>query len=314
MFLGEGHGGLIGKDFVIAGGYIESVKNATCRTYAIDTTDPSATWRRMDDCQVELGITHAAAVVVGTKLYLLGGYLGANIGTGGIGQEIADVLVYDHTMPSGSQWSRLPNLPDGRAGGGVVYDSTANALLFGAGAIRPFSGSRYAEDQPETWLYSFDNPTAGWVRKANVIFTANHMQYVSTVDSSGKQRHYFVGGQVGQDEANGNLGDLAEYDFGSDTWTRRTNMPVPRSHANASTRAYGCGFLILSGTTNGQVRTKDISFYDPVADTWTYIGDVPNGLNVPVCVIAVINGSDQVLCETGYTNNNYSRRRKIGIV
>ena len=305
---------MIGNDFVIAGGYLESVKNATCRTYALDTTDPNASWRRMDDCQIDLGVTHAATVVVGTKLYLLGGYLGANIGADGIGQEIADVLVYDHSALPGNQWSRLPNLPAGRAGGGVFYDSTANALLYGAGAIRPNSGQRYAVDQPETWVYSFGNPSDGWVRKADVIFKANHMQYVTAKDANGNERHYFVGGQVGQDEANGNLNDLAEYNFLQDTWTRRTNMTVPRSHATASTRAYGCGFLIISGTTNGQVRTRDISFYNPTDDTWTYIGDLPNGLNAPVCVITEIDGSDWVMCETGWTNNNYSRRRRIALV
>jgi len=302
---------MIGNDFVVAGGYYESVKNATCQTYALDTTDPSAEWRQMDDCQIELGVTHAATVVVGTKLFLLGGYLGGNLGSGGIGQEIADVMVYDHSKPSGQQWSKLADLPEGRAGGGAFYSSADNALFFGAGAVRPNSGQRFAVDKPETWMYSFDNPAAGWVRKADSNFLANHMQYVTAVDSTGKNRHYFVGGQEGMDEHYDNVPYLAEYDFETDTWTSRADMPIPRSHATSSTRAYGCGFLIISGTTNGAVRTQDISYYEPETDTWTYVGDLPFGLNTPVCVIAEIEGRDWVLCESGWTNSNYSYRREI---
>lgn len=309
--IGEGQGGMIGNDFVIAGGFLESVKNATCQTYALDVTDPSAGWRQMDDCPEKLGITHAAAVVVGTKLYLLGGYLGGNMGPDGIGQEVTHAFEYDHSKPPGQQWKELTPLPDGRAGGGVIYDSTYNALVFGAGAIRPFSGKLYAEDQPEAWMYSFENPSAGWVRVADVLFPANHQQYATAIDSTGKERHYFLGGQIGRDEKEGNLDTVAEYDFASNTWTPKNPMPIPRSHATSSTRAYGCGFVMVSGTTNGHIKTKDISYYEPESDSWTSIGELPHGLNTPVCVVSKINDEDWLLCETGWVSSHYSCRRKM---
>jgi N-acetylneuraminic acid mutarotase len=71
---------MIGKDFVIASGFFETVKQATNQTYALDTSDPNATWRRMDDLPIALGVTHAPAVIVGTKMYMIGGYLGGNLG------------------------------------------------------------------------------------------------------------------------------------------------------------------------------------------------------------------------------------------
>jgi len=219
--------------------------------------------------------------------------------------------VYDHAAPTGKQWSRLPNLPVGRAGGGAFYDSQANALLFGTGAQRPQSGNRFAVDYDDTWMYSFNNPSAGWVPKAKTIFMANHMQYVTATDSAGKKRHYFVGGQKGADEENGNIGDLAEYDFGTNQWSKRADLPIPRSHATSSTRAYGCGFLIVSGTTNGAVRTADISYYEPNSNTWTSIGTVPNGLNTPVCDINTVNGEDWLFCETGWVGAEYSFKRRI---
>ena len=187
---------MIGTDFVIASGYFSGYSNATVETYAYDTSDPDAVWRRMDDMPIELGVTHAATVVVGTKMYIAGGYLGGNSGRGGVGQEIADVVVYDHLVsPGNGQWSTLPSLPEGRSGGGMFYDSAANALVFGAGAVRPFEANRFAIDKQETWMYSFDNPEAGWVSKADIPFHANHMSYTTAIDFTGKEKHYFLAGQ-----------------------------------------------------------------------------------------------------------------------
>ena len=300
---------MIGKDLVIASGYFEGYRQATPKTYALDTTDPNATWRPMEDLPIALGVTHAATVIVGTKMYLVGGYLGGNLGTGGVGQEIADVLVYDHSKTS-QQWSTLPKLPAGRAGGGGFYDSKTSALFFVGGATRPNEGSRFAVDHRETWMYSFKNPGLGWVRMADAIFLANHQQYVTAIDASGNERHYIMGGQKGEDEDFGNVANLTEYDVATNQWIPRKEMPIPRSHASSSTRRYGCGFLIISGTTNG-ARTDDVSYYEPSEDQWYRLGKVAVGLNTPVGVIASINGEDWMITETGWTGSDYSYRRRI---
>jgi len=76
----EAQGAMIGKDFVISSGFYETVKQATPQTYALDTSNSGATWHRMDDLPIELGVTHAPAVIIGTKMYMMGGYLGGNLG------------------------------------------------------------------------------------------------------------------------------------------------------------------------------------------------------------------------------------------
>jgi hypothetical protein len=63
------------------------------------------------------------SVVIGSKIYLCGGYYG-----GHPGKEIPYCLTYDHDAPSGTQWTRFVDLPERRAGGGMVYDSKRNAL------------------------------------------------------------------------------------------------------------------------------------------------------------------------------------------
>jgi Kelch motif len=77
-------------------------------------------------------VTHAGYVVVNNKLYLCSGYVGANDGP-----STNQCLVLDISKPRGQQWSSIAPLPGiGQAGGGLVYDSTKNALFYAGGAAR----------------------------------------------------------------------------------------------------------------------------------------------------------------------------------
>lgn len=69
----EGQGGIIGSDFVIAGGFTINYESVTAKVYAIDLYDPDAEWRRMDDLPRPEGITHGAFVILGSKMYMCGG-------------------------------------------------------------------------------------------------------------------------------------------------------------------------------------------------------------------------------------------------
>ena len=294
---------MLGRDFVLVSGFMSTYQQSTAETYALDTTDPNAPWRRMDDLPVSAGITHAASVVIGTKYYMCGGYLG-----GHPGQDIDDCLVYDHMKAPGTgQWSSFASLPEGRAGGGMVYDSERDALYFSAGAVRPQAGNADADDYPDTWMYSFDNPSAGWVSKTDIPFLANHMSSVTAKDATGRERHYFLGGQKGEDEYDGNNADNYEWDAQTEAWIERESMLFTRGHAAESTRAIGCGFIIAAGSTNEFGKTSDVSYYDISSDTWTSIGDLPNSINTPICDIS----GNYLYCESGWVNGNFSYRRQI---
>jgi hypothetical protein len=195
----------------------------------------------------------------------------------------------------------------GRAGGGMVYDSTLNALIYSAGATRPIPQKRTALDHSNTWMYSLSNPTAGWIAKAPMPFHANHMSSVTAIDAAGKQRHYFTGGQKGEDEHDGNVVEHFEYDAIKDVWIKRKFMTIPRSHAASSTRAIGCGFIMVAGCTNGGQKIADISYYDTVTDTWTKIGDLPSAINTPVCDIS----GRTLYCDSGWDTGKFSRKAGI---
>lgn len=98
-----------------------------------------------------------------------GGYLG-----GHPGPHMEDCFVYDHEK---NKWSDFEPLPEGRAGGGMVFSSDENALVFSAGAERPEAGNPEAIDYQHTWMYSFDDPGRGWVEKDDIPFLTNHMSF-----------------------------------------------------------------------------------------------------------------------------------------
>jgi N-acetylneuraminic acid mutarotase len=302
----EAHGAIVGNDLLLISGFTNGYSQCTAKNYALDITNPSAIWRQMGDHPLAVGITHVTLVVIGMKVYMCGGYVG-----GDPGPHTDKCFVYDHSKAPGTgQWSTFPSLPAGRAGAGMVYDSTRNALIFAGGATRPNAGSSYAIDHPDTWMYSFANATAGWVKKADLPFLANHLSFVTAKDNTGKERHYWMGGQVGADEPNGNRAENYEWDAQGEKWIQRRSMPIPRGHAAASTRAIGCGFFIAGGTTNGNGslnKTSDLSYYDTPSDTWTKIGDLPAAINTPVCDIK----NDAVYCESGYATGLFSYKNQF---
>jgi Kelch motif len=300
----EAQGAKIGKYNLIVGGFLAGFGSVSTQTNILDTTVPNAKWERQDDYPFPIGLTHGAFVTVGNKFYICGGYAG-----GGIGMHTDICMVFDITQPKGvgKQWQTFAPLPIGRAGGGMVYDSTLNALIFSAGAIRPTPQKRTAVDFSNTWMYSLSNPSAGWVAKTPMPFKANHMSSVTAIDATGRERHYFSSGQLAENEPNGNNVEHYEYDAVKDLWTKRKFMTLPRGHAASSTRPIGCGFIMVAGCTNGGQKVADISYYDTQSDTWTKIGDLPSNLNTPVCFIS----ENTLYCDTGWDSGNFSKR--IGI-
>lgn len=266
----------LGNDFVVFGGFSADFLDVTNQTFARDMSVSNSTWRRMDDVPSPTGITHAATAVIGTKMYMCGGYVGPQPGP-----HIADCYIYDHSKAPGTgQWSNFTMLPNnGSGGGGMIYDVFSNALFYSGGAQRPILGSREAHDQNHTWKFSFDNPAAGWVASTPIPYMANHQSHV-TAYYQGRPRHFFVGGQMGENEKQGNVADIFEFIASNETWVRRSSMPFGRGHTTVSTRAYGCGFIMAGGSINGIPvtklnRTNDIIFYNIPSDNWTSIGVIP---------------------------------------
>jgi N-acetylneuraminic acid mutarotase len=295
---------LIGDDFVIVSGFGTNGWNSvTKKVYAFNVRETNAKWREMDEVPVE-GFSHASYAVDGMTMYICGAYSGPL-------DTIKDspvCLKYSHTAPKGQQWSRLPDMPDGRGGGGLNHIKETNSLVYANGATRPPT-----EDRDSTWELDLDNQLAGWVNRAPTQYKGNHISHV-TAYYEGRPRYYYLGGQLEQNEANGNQNDVMEWDQASKSWIRRANMLMGRGHASSSTLAYGCGFIIIAGAINGGDKTSDISYYAIDTDSWTKIGDLPENINTPVCdIVRNLSGSDWVYCQTGPISGTFAYKSKISL-
>jgi hypothetical protein len=305
----EAMGLLIGNDYVSFGGFVDAFTATTNQTYARDITVANSPWRLMDDIPLAIAFTHAPTVRIGTKVYMCGGYLGAHPGP-----HTASCFIYDHSIPPGNglQWTRFADLPNnGYAGGGMIYDTIRDTLYFAGGGQRLKAGSIHPVDSDRAFKYSLQNPTAGWAEIAPIPYKANHLSSV-TQTYLGKEYHYFMGGQKGEFEVTQNLADLYEFIASNETWARRTFMPFGRSHATASTRPFGCGFIIAGGSLNSittkKNRTTDIIYYDIPSDIWTGIGNL--SVRVPHATPLVDIHANGYMY---YINNKGSNRRQIAV-
>jgi hypothetical protein len=204
----------------------------------------------------------------------------------------------------------------------MIYDLATNTAVFAGGAIRPTAGNAHAEDRQDAWkinLATLGSPGATWQSVKNIPFGANHMSFVTAKDGAGAERHFFVGGQNGENEHTGNVDDNYEYIVASDTWTEHTPMTITRGHAASSTRATNCGYTISGGSSNQQDpghHTADISFYSIPDQNWTKIGDLPFALNTPVCEISPTNpqtGKQYYHCVTGWVDGYFSYWQEISL-
>ena len=141
--------------------------------------------------------------------------------------------------------------------------------------------------------------------------------YTRAYDAKGFEHFYVMGGQKGEDERYGNVKTMYEFVPSNrkgrkQQWIRRADMMIERGHANASTRPYGCGLIMVSGTTNRPVGKIDsIHYYDIPSNTWSDIGSLGEAHNTPVCDIYTdTSGQDWLWCTS--PRGTY-RKQKISL-
>jgi hypothetical protein len=295
-------GGIVGNDFIVVSGFSAIWENVTKKVFALNTVDPKATWREMDEVPTEQGFSHAAFAIDENNVYICGSYVGPSPGP-----DSPTCLKYNHVAPKGTQWSFLPDLPAGRGGGGLFHLLERNSILYATGAIR--HGGTWL-DYTTAWELKLDNLGAGWSRVQDIPYAANHISHVTAL-YNGKRRYFMSGGQEEWDEENRNVKTNVEFDVDTMTWIKRADMPFGRGHTSSSTVAYGCGFLIMGGAINGHARTADISYYGIDTDSWTSIGNLQMEVNTPICDIAYLNDGDWIYCATGPISLRWNWRIKI---
>jgi N-acetylneuraminic acid mutarotase len=228
--------------------------------------DPaSGQWTKLPSNPVP--VHHAAAVSIGSRMYVVGGFRLPDGGKGGWYPE-NKLWMFDLDKQT---WTRLPDMPTPR---GALAATVADGKIYAIGGARIPDGAKIealSGGGPVELLGTvevFDTRTNTWSTLRSMPTPRNHMD-ASHVDG----RIYVIGGRVGSCFSGGwstNVFMNEAYDIATDTWATRAPMPTARSGAGSAivdgriSVLGGEGWLDDFG---GVFRTHEV--YDPKSNTWS---------------------------------------------
>lgn len=242
---------------VTAGGYVylvggtldvENLEDERHRLLATDqmTRFDPRTGRYEELAPLPQALNHIALTSHRGQVYALGGY-----GTLTDANTRRTFYRYD---PETDRWSRLPDLPEGRAAGaaGVIGDR----LIYAGGAHDSVA-------RPDTFAFDFESRR--WSRLAPMHSRREH---VGETVAGGKL--YVLGGRTPATLAV----DTAErYDPGDDSWERLPPMPVP-SGGLAALDVDDRVIAVGGGDDGAGTVTGAVQEFDPAADEWALLADL----------------------------------------
>jgi hypothetical protein len=196
--------------------------------------------------------THVAAV--GGRIYVLGGEVeGAS--TGRPERFVSDVWMHD---PAVGGWVARAPMPTPRGGGGKAV---IDGKIYVAGG-RPPGGSAFEV---------YDPATDTWERLPDLPTQRNHLAMVAI---GGKI--YVAGGRTGPGAMAERVDVVEIYDPATREWSRGAPLPAPRGGITGAAVG-GCMFVFGGEGERTHVLglTPHAYAYDPRADHWTQLPDLP---------------------------------------
>jgi N-acetylneuraminic acid mutarotase len=226
----EGIGMSIGnKGYVGLGRSQTTVHNKNMWEY-----DPAAnTWTRKADFPGEAR-SDAACFSIGSK-----GYVGTGSSSSGPG-PLKDFWEFD---PAANTWTRKADL---------AGDSRSAATGFTIGS-KGYIATGYRSGSSLNDLWEYEPGTDSWIQKASVGTSG---RYDATSFVAGLKA--YVGTGMNTEPGSVIMKDLWEYDQGSDTWTRKADLPEGKAAA--------VGFSLGQ---YGYIGTTSFSKYNLATNTWT---------------------------------------------
>jgi len=196
--------------------------------------------------------THVAAA--GGKIYVLGGEIeGAS--TGRPEKFVANVWMHD---PAVGGWVARSPMPTARGGGGKAV---IDGKIYVAGG-RPPGGSAFEV---------YDPATDKWEKLPDMPTQRNHLAMVAL---NGKI--IVAGGRTGPGAMAERVDVVEIYDPKTRRWTKGAPLPAPRGGITGAAHA-GCMFVFGGEGERTHVLglTPNTYGYDPRADRWTKLPDLP---------------------------------------
>ena len=198
-------------------------------------------------------IHHVMSAVVDGKLYVIGGEIdGASTGRPEI--FVAHTWVHD---PAVGGWLQRAPMPTARSGGGAAV---IDGKIYVAGG-RPPGGSAFEV---------YDPATNSWERLPDLPTPRDHLA-IAAING----RIIVAGGRYTARE------DAVEiYDPATRRWTRGASLPAPRAGITGAVHA-SCMFVFGGENEPDHVLglTPTAYGYDPRADRWTRLPDLPIGIH-----------------------------------
>ena len=196
--------------------------------------------------------THAAAV--GGKLYVIGGETDGAL-TGRPGKEVANTWVHD---PAAGGWVARAPMPTARSAGG---EAVLDGKIYVAGG-RDAGGSAFE---------AYDPATDKWEKLPDLPSQRNHLAMVA-VDG----KIIVAGGRTAPGFTAQRLDVVEIYDPKTRRWTKGAPLPAVRGGITGAALG-GCMFVFGGEGERTHVLglTPDTYGYDPRANRWTKLPDLP---------------------------------------
>jgi hypothetical protein len=200
--------------------------------------------------------THAAVASDGTYIYVAGGQLG-----GGEASGSGTNAVWRYDIAN-DLWTPFTPLPDVRFGGTMkIIDGVLH-----------YVGGDYADRFTISTLHwAFDlNGGTQWTTLAPIPIGADHL--ASAVVNG---IWYTIGGEHDHGTLYTQQNYVFAYDATTDTWTRKADIPIARSHIEGSTFVINGNIYVAGGQIANLGMTADVEEYDPINDVWWKLASLP---------------------------------------
>jgi N-acetylneuraminic acid mutarotase len=244
----EAMAGVSGGKMLVMGGFTDATLNVTSR---IDVYDPATdTWTAAQP--LPSAQTHVAVASLGDSLVLAGGFVGPG----------ASWHTTDEVWIRGADGSFVPGptLPSPHA--------AATAAVLG-GSVH-VAGGLASDGLTDSGDHDSSTLPAAFQPLAPLPNPRNHLGGAAMGSS-----FYVVGGRHGWDEAAGDQTDLDRFDLATGQWTPLAPIPQAASEIAGATFAAGGRLVVVGGSIAGVHPTAKVWAYDPGANAWTALPDLP---------------------------------------
>ncbi|MEM8898696.1 MAG: PKD domain-containing protein [Bacteroidota bacterium] len=211
-------------------------------------------------------IHHAQPVVIGTKVYLIGGF------EGGFPDEtpVDSVYIYD---TANDTWETGPVIPAARRRG------SAGAVLYN-GKIYVVCGAQNGHESGHVaWLDEFDPNTGIFTTLADAPQARDHFQAAVIGDklivSAGRRTNANGPNGIHQDP----VVDTEIYDFTAGTWTQLGNeSDLPTERAGTFVVVKGDSVLVMGGESRNQSNAHtEVEVFNSTTNTWSTMTPMNQG-------------------------------------